>query len=136
MVPKSWYSTWQLYKQGEVSKEELFRVSMAALAAIDDSMQSFKETQVTIRNVLSELVALTPEFKISIDDVGTAILTKPSAPTPSYDYRGIDLVANQLRLEGLDDIADRLTAYRKLGEPRAGSLRITRPNLSSDNDDT
>ena len=128
---EGWYKTYQRFQNGEIGAQEAFPIIMTALIALDDILISQKQTQNEIRNALSIVVAAFPDERASIPELGTAIITSASTPTPSYDYRGIDLIINDLKAAGQGEIASRLEFYRRVGESRPGTLRIIRAGENS-----
>jgi hypothetical protein len=134
LANEGWLKAFNEFKAGRLSPPEAFERLMQALNALEDTLEAQKMAQGQLREAISQILLDLPDNKISLDHVGTAQITRPSPPMPSYNYRGIDLIVNQLRLEGNDELAERLYSYRKLSEPRAGSLRITRPVSKKGND--
>jgi hypothetical protein len=116
------YTAW--YEDGTLSASEaLEQICMLAIGPIQDQIKTLKKSEDQARIYISELVnALGGQ--VTLPGFGELQITSPSI-SYSYDKKLVTQLSNQLRSEGLGEVAARLDQCMKPSE-KAGSLRITR----------
>jgi hypothetical protein len=114
--------TYQAWQEGEIRADEAL-TSATLLVRLETNSKPLTRLTKKARAYLSEVVNYLGG-KAEVDGFGQLQITNPSV-TYTYDKKLVDRLTNELRTEGLGDVATRLDACLKASE-KAGSLRITR----------
>lgn len=114
------YRAWQ---DGKIRADEALGYFCDLLAPVASELEELEATNKKARAYASEIVEYLGG-QAEVDGFGELKITNASV-TYSYDKKLVDKLSNELRTEGLGDVAARLDACLKASE-KAGSLRITR----------
>jgi hypothetical protein len=114
------YQDWQ---DGNVQSDEALKQFCLLIGPIQDHQKMIEALDKLVRAKTGEVLAFIGET-VEIKGFGKLEITRPSV-SYSYDRKLLDQLTNQLRTEGLGDVATRLDTCLKPSE-RAGTLRITR----------
>ena len=114
------YLAWQ---EGAIQSEQTLNDFCEIIGPVQDQIKLLKWTDDRARAYISEVVDYLGG-SAEVSGFGELKITNPSV-TYYYDKKAVDRLTNELRTEGLGDVAARLDACLKPSE-KVGSLRITR----------
>lgn len=114
------YQDWQA---GDCTAQKALSILCRFIANVQDTIDPMEVVLKQARVYASELVDYLGG-SAEVTGFGELKITNPSV-SYSYDKKLVDKLTNQLRTEGMGDVAARLDACLKPSE-KAGSLRITR----------
>lgn len=114
------YLAWQ---EGAIQSDEAVKQFCKIIGPLQEQQKMVETIDKQIRIRVGEVLAFLGET-IEIKGFGKLEITRPSV-SYTYDKKALDQLTNQLRTEGLGNVAARLDGCLKPSE-RAGTLRITR----------
>jgi hypothetical protein len=115
------YKDWQ---DGTIQSDQAINLFCKILGPLQEQEKMVAAIDKQVRGRVGEVLAFLGSDTFEIKGFGKLEITKPGV-TYSYDKKLLDQLTNQLRTEGMGDVAARLDACLKSSE-RAGTLRITR----------
>jgi hypothetical protein len=114
------YAAWQ---DGEIRADEALNYFCKFLAQVQDKIGPLELAEKQVRAWASEVVDYLGG-QAQVDGFGELKITSPTV-SYSYDKKLVDQLTNQLRTEGLGDVASRLDACLK-SSSKVGYLKINR----------